>query len=83
MKARLALRVARADGARVYAVVLRTKQVGEVYRCGHDKSNVYGRELWYAIAYLANDDAVHQEDSMVRRGDAKRWVLQNQTEVAS
>lgn len=82
MKARLSLVVARSDGARVYGVVFRGKQVGEVYRRGHDKNSLYGREPWYAIAYLANEDAVHQEDSMIRRGDAKRWVLQNQTELA-
>lgn len=71
MKARLYRSIdLRDERGRSYRVVCRGVTVGLVLR--------YGRRKWEAIA---DGTASRVAYGFVRRGDAKRWVVQNQTEV--
>jgi hypothetical protein len=80
MKARL-YRLRKTATPFVYAVVFRGKQVGEIWRKKHDRSHMWGRADWECAAWLRGDDVLHNDDYVIRRGDAKRWILQHQTEV--
>ncbi len=65
----------------VYAVVFRGKQVGEIWRKAHGSDRVYGKALWECAAWLRGDNVLHNDEYIIRRGDAKRWILRHQTEV--
>lgn len=63
-----------------YRVVYRGRQIGTIDR--YRRRFARGKQMpWTAVAWLSDGNCVIADDTFVRRGDAKRWVLQNQTEV--
>lgn len=62
---------------REYRVVCRGIQVGWINRTRDKRS---GKSSWYAVSFQSSSrDKSHE--GFTRRGDAKRWIVQNQTEV--